>query len=566
MNAVGVGMAELLAGQEEPLASTESAEQNLDSEIQNRLQALLGSAGRRLTELEQAAAAADAWRNARNLLQAGLGEAGMPEQLAACESAFEDLEAAESALASLGLAVQDAGGTEATAFAADAQQRIAAAWDTQARAAALARLDGALAARFEQNDGDTGDSSVAAALAAAKEAGVGACPSVALAELLPKGQELRESLLRGLEESELLPGIRSRLAAEDFCRAAEASSAQMDDQQLQAEAASLAAALARHKAWQTQQLQRKANAAKEQLKSRTFQRAQQEMQDLEVQKSAALAVRLKAAEEAAGLQADRSVAEVRAAVDAATAKQSEELNAEATAGIVAGVSQLREDFFVRLSALQSSLAQMQEVMDSGRGPQQRSQASNSLSAALLSLEGALLEGRALCGTAAFFGEGEGDAGFVQRMLKQLPEETLGDSRPVPSEPQLRRSFADRLSDWSAAALAPPADGLLGRMAAGVLGRALAGLFALRVAPAVPQAERPDCPSEAARLNLVALALAAELVERGDLHGALTALQKLTGECRLRAELWMADARRALLLQQTVRAARAKASCLNSALL
>eukprot|EP00930_Biecheleria_cincta_P066518 TRINITY_DN52658_c0_g1_i1.p1 TRINITY_DN52658_c0_g1~~TRINITY_DN52658_c0_g1_i1.p1 ORF type:complete len:179 (+),score=38.96 TRINITY_DN52658_c0_g1_i1:54-539(+) len=159
-----------------------------------------------------------------------------------------------------------------------------------------------------------------------------------------------------------------------------------------------------------------------------------------------------------------------------------------------------------------------------------------------------------------------DAGvFVTKLMKSLPAEAFAgfSEVPVPLEPELRRSFHDRLGVIAACALTPPAESLLGRLTARLIGRVLATLYSLH-APSIRDAVPPA--SKAAHRNLTTLARAPDCVERGDLRAAVGVLEALTGDCREQAAAWVAETRRALLLQQTLRAVQAKAHCLNASLL
>lgn len=66
-------------------------------------------------------------------------------------------------------------------------------------------------------------------------------------------------------------------------------------------------------------------------------------------------------------------------------------------------------------------------------------------------------------------------------------------------------------------------------------------------------------------NLRTLADALRLVERGEMRGALAALDGLAGQCRSRAEEWVLLARHTLLYQQASDAAKARMLCLGTTL-
>merc|ERR1719468_372320 len=116
----------------------------------------------------------------------------------------------------------------------------------------------------------------------------------------------------------------------------------------------------------------------------------------------------------------------------------------------------------------------------------------------------------------------------------------------------------------AAALTPPAGGLLSTVVGGAAGSLLANEYVLQAPEGVPLPA--DSPSEVVRQNLTALSCAVRLVEAGDLRGALDSLDSLTGQCREMASAWVVEARHALLLQQVVQAAQANTRCVNAMLL
>eukprot|EP00439_Symbiodinium_sp_Y106_P047689 s628_g6.t1 len=161
------------------------------------------------------------------------------------------------------------------------------------------------------------------------------------------------------------------------------------------------------------------------------------------------------------------------------------------------------------------------------------------------------------------------------LLAALAEHIVGQALPSirslirPPVPPLQMSFAQRqsfdqqLPTLAAAALTPPAEGILGRLVTATFGRLLAAAFDLRPG-AEPEATESD-PSEGARRNLAKLAESARCLDAGDAAGALQTIEELTGDCGRVAQPWAQRLRHALIVQQTLRALCAKAECLNASL-
>merc|ERR1712217_590209 len=104
---------------------------------------------------------------------------------------------------------------------------------------------------------------------------------------------------------------------------------------------------------------------------------------------------------------------------------------------------------------------------------------------------------------------------VAKFLSLLPTETVESSKnPVPTAPQLSRTFQDQLSDFASGAFVLPARGLItsffSRLTSNIFGR----LYVLK-AEDVPPAGDPEV-----RRNLEVLAKSSKLVQRGELREAL----------------------------------------------
>mmetsp|Transcript_22634 Transcript_22634/g.40902 ORF Transcript_22634/g.40902 Transcript_22634/m.40902 type:complete len:747 (+) Transcript_22634:53-2293(+) len=523
------------------------------------------SSGRGLAaEIEEAAAAGEKWREARLLLRSNQSKADLKEiDVASLGAAIHALEAAENILSSLGVDVAGISGFEAgdASLVHDAQSKIAEILACRKREEAHSKLEESLAARtkgpVEAQLKALED--VAVALAEAKDAGVTACDAMSLAELLTSRPEQLSELL-GAEVS------ANGLSVSDFSRAATASASMMDEQQLREESAMLAASLARLRSLHAGDLQNKLASAKEQLLERCADRTDKEMEKLRGRIAEALSQRKTSAEEASKAELETAIAEVRSVLASFVHEKTEELRNTADSRVAASVASLSEELRNRLDALQNPWMQLEAVREAGQSPQQRSQVNTSLAALLLTLEAAVREGRSPAEELTAMRQVTSMTdGFLPRLLETLPAD-VASRDPIRIEPELRRSFAEHLNELASAALAPPSDGgLLARVGANLAGHILARLYTLKPA-SVPEAASHGASTEAARLNLASLAKAAERVDCGDIRGALAAMEALTGQCKLQSSRWVAEARRALLLQQTLRAVQAKARCLNSAML
>jgi len=264
-------------------------------------------------------------------------------------------------------------------------------------------------------------------------------------------------------------------------------------------------------------------------------------------------------------QREEASADVSAEVSGLAERQFEALRQEAERALAGSVLDERELVGHRILSLSVPLSTLESLGQTGQGLQERSKASRTLSAALLSLGRALVEEQPHSSELAALRELGAADDFIRQIIEQVPEDTLARSTgPALTEPQLRRSFGRQVRDLAVAALEPPAEGLFGKVGAAVVGRLLGSLYVLPAAdhdPGIPT----NSPTDAAQRNLVALSRAAAFVEEGNLRSALVALEGLTGECSNGAAAWAREARDALLVQQAARAAQARARCLHAAL-
>jgi len=262
-----------------------------------------------------------------------------------------------------------------------------------------------------------------------------------------------------------------------------------------------------------------------------------------------------------------------AAVAQATAEAQAEgqkiLEAEQEAIMAAAQATIQEASGERLAevvSLSSGLQSLEKVLAQDEAVVQRSRAFNSLSAALLCLEDAVLANRgakaelqALRRAAA-----EVDDAFVTNLLSSMPAaaaQLCHRASPVPTEPVLRQSLSAKLGDLASAALVPPGRGLLGE----VIGKVFSFMYVLDGEPTgVPQ------DSEVSK-NLLALGRARRAAASGShaqLREALEDLEvTLRGTCQERAgPAWLDEARATLQLRQTLSAVKARVQCLRSTLL
>ncbi|CAK0878242.1 unnamed protein product [Prorocentrum cordatum] len=196
---------------------------------------------------------------------------------------------------------------------------------------------------------------------------------------------------------------------------------------------------------------------------------------------------------------------------------------------------------------------------------ERAHAYNGLVVAALGLEDALLAGRdAEPELQALRSAADAADPFAAAMLASLPPGCTRQRREdgtVATESAVQQKLAAELDGLVAAAFVPPGGGLLGELVGQLFRKAyVLDPAAAPLEPSTPQGERSEV-----RSNLEALA--GVLGGRGDLAARLQTLEgSLGGLCRERAASWLSEARDALVLQQTLRAVKARAQCLNSVLL
>lgn len=498
---------------------------------------------------------------------AGAGRADGAAPASAAEAAAAEKEAAAAAARNSEAAALFAAAASAAARNSLAMIEQSRAGAIERRAAAQRGLEDALAAK------DVGR--IAEALERARQVGLGVCAATRIAQSIIDPQKvLRDGLTsKELDEMLLLPTEFRGLTEEEAIAAERAACTSMDREQLQERVVELSQYLAM---------------------SRLHARARLE-QALQTRLEAADTASLKDLSDALALanaEYDEVAARDLADFEAQLQQQHEEAVASATASAVAeaqrrldaegeqlrclaeaSLEEVRGARLKEVISLKSGLEAVEEVLSQDEALVRQAHAYNSLSVAVLGLEDAIIAGRSAEAEleALRSAAGKADA-FVAELLARLPvasAELCKRAASVPTEPLLRHQLASHLDDLADAAFVPPGSGLLGE----VLGRLFRWLYILQ-----PQALPLPSPMQHAasevsetERNLLALGFAAPgshtEMDIQRLESAFIHLESsLGGRCRERAATWMAEARAALILRQTLWAVKARVQCLNAALL
>jgi len=420
----------------------------------------------------------------------------------------------------------------------------------------------------------------------AKLAGVDKdCPAMAQALAVVEPARLHEALVQvGSADSEqrlaaLRVGAAERgggMRVEDFVSATAEAANHMDAPQLRKRAAELASAIVAHKNLLQRELEEESKRATDELKTRCLGRVERSLEQYTRDRDRLLRERTAAMELAQEAETERELAAMRERIAAEAEEEVRELRELASADKERRLAEERSRLERRLASVLVPVVAIEEIVEKGQSVGQRAVASSSLASATLRVADALVAGNDVQAELLSMQEACRSDSFVSRILALLPGETKDWSRGlVPTEPQLQLTFEAQLSDFVAAAFAPPTPsvehttlltGLLSRFHA----RAFASLYVLSASEA-PEPEIVSCPvaktpTEKTHQNLQVLARASRLVKQGDLRDALVVLDEmLSGVCRERAADWMQDARNTLLLQQTSRVLQAQARCLNATL-
>jgi len=212
------------------------------------------------------------------------------------------------------------------------------------------------------------------------------------------------------------------------------------------------------------------------------------------------------------------------------------------------------------------------------------QVRNNLAAALLSLEDAAMVGKGAGAELAFLHDvADGTDEFCSMVLSKLPKEgkeRFEEARAVPTDALIRRTYSEMMKELAASAFMPPGDnrGLLGEL----FGRFFKGLYKLDVGyyetdspgevlfslrgtrvPRTPCAKPGLDRSETMHnMEVISRAVSSRPTTDGEIALVLLELEKsLTGRCHERAQNWIAEMRRVLLVRQALTAIKARAHCL-----
>jgi len=437
------------------------------------------------------------------------------------------------------LQIMQARSAEVSALASNALQQVDRAHQSgyQRREEALVHLKHAL---------EVGDMAlIAEALAEAKAAALPSCAEMQLAEGLgiPEVSTQMEDLLEMAEDFRMEPQ-QARAAEVERCQGK--SRKQLEERMVEL-TRMLASARLHSKARLEQALQTKITqhelqalkalyASLKEAEATFDQAAEAEFQDLKQelrqQQEEAIAAAVEEAEQAAQQQWELERQQLM--------QQAEEAKLEALADRVEEVVAMRKGFDDLEAVLQKDDAIMKKAHNYSR-----------LSAAVLSLEEALLRGGAAKELEALQ-QAATEAGdtFVSGLLQALPAELL--TRPVPTESGLRHVLSDQLTNWATAALVPPDSGLLGEL----FGRAFRQLYILDGEDVCMPQE-----SETAR-NLRVIGKAAK---HANVREALPLLEDLQGLSAQRAKAIALEARQVLQVRQTLQAVKARVQCVNAML-
>jgi len=402
-------------------------------------------------------------------------------------------------------------------------------------------------------------SAVGEALAEAKEAGVTG-REVHLADALVQA-DLRsdalspERLLQLPEEFHGLDEAQARAAEQERCET-------LSREQLEARVIELTRLLAMARLHATARVDQALMTQLEAADAASLRSLREALASAEEDYNKAADVEYKALEEELlqkqKQEVDEAIASARAEATAALEAEREKLEASAKEAVM----EARAERLPDVISLNSGLKSLEKVLLEDDAVVQRARAYNSLSAALLCLEEAILAGGGAQAELEALSKAstEVNDAFVTDLLSSLPSPAANLCRraaPVPTEPLLRQSLSKQLGDLAAAAFIPPKSGLLGE----VVGRVFRRLYILGGEPVTEDSD--------AACNLAALGRAQHATAAGSgvqLREAIQNLETtLRGSCRERGLMWLEEARAALELRQTLSAVKARVQCLNATL-
>lgn len=220
-----------------------------------------------------------------------------------------------------------------------------------------------------------------------------------------------------------------------------------------------------------------------------------------------------------------------------------------------------------IMGLAQTLEHVEKVISQDSQFVQRAHVFNSLSAAVLGLEDAILrDSGAEQEFQALSGEAEKADAFTSGVVAKLPRSSveLCMNNTVPTEQSLRHSFWENLDDLATMAFAPPSTGPGGQMLAFFFRK----LYILdeEFKPYVPEfsGQPEDSHVQELRENLNVISHVLHQGESAELRDLITYLQEsLKGTCHERAMTWTNDIRNALLVRQTLSVVKARVSCLTA---
>mmetsp|Transcript_23266 Transcript_23266/g.42038 ORF Transcript_23266/g.42038 Transcript_23266/m.42038 type:complete len:607 (-) Transcript_23266:78-1898(-) len=401
------------------------------------------------------------------------------------------------------------------------------------------------------------------ALDQAKAAGVAASKDVLLAEALVRAEVRAEDalsperLLQLPEEFHGLDEVQARAVEAAHCE-------NLSREQLEARVVELTRLLAMARLHATARVDQALMTQLEAADAASLRSLREALVSAEEEYNKAAEVECKALEEEL-LQkqkdeVEQAIAAARGEATAALEAEREKLETAAAEAVL----EVRAERLGDVISLSTGLKSLEKVLLEDDAVVQRARAYNSLSAALICLEDAILAGGGAQAEleALRKASAEVNDAFVTEVLTSLPSSAVNLCRraaPVPTELLLRQSLSENLGDLAAAAFVPPNSGLLGE----VVGRVFRQFYVLGGEPVTTE------DSEAAG-NLAALGRAQRASAAGSgvqLREALQNLEtSLKGSCRARAGVaWLSEARAALELRQTLSAVKARVQCLNATL-
>mmetsp|Transcript_72282 Transcript_72282/g.200512 ORF Transcript_72282/g.200512 Transcript_72282/m.200512 type:complete len:631 (+) Transcript_72282:65-1957(+) len=404
------------------------------------------------------------------------------------------------------------------------------------------------------------------ALAAARQAGVGVCAEVQLAEsIVEPARLIREGLqCEEMAKVLLLPQEFRGLTEEAAIAAEKAACSAMDVEQLRARVVELSRFLAAARLHAEARIEDTLMTRFEAADAASLKLLEDGLLRLAEERDAAAAKEIVALEE----QLQRvHEEEVMAARAEAAREAEEELAIEKERLQAAAELEILEEkgaHCAKVAAMRDGLAKVEEMLKHEAGLVQKVQAHNNLAVAVLSVEDAIVaQNGAHSEFKALRSAAEGADPFSAGVIAHVPEDI--NTVMVPPASTLQQHFAEGVEELMVAAFVPPGSGLLGQ----AFGRLFRRLYVLdgrgALEPAAVALE-DDEHCLAVKQNLDALARASVSPRgTGALSAAVVDLEaSLVGPCRELASDWLSETRKALLVHQALLVVKARAHCLTSA--